>query len=100
LARDACATGQAKVAHAVGKAKVDHFGHRSLVGVNVSGVLVELARGTFAMDVGTPLERFLQVNVAADVGHDAQLDLAVVGGEEGDMFASRPEGVTRRPDTR
>src|SRR3954454_11108947 len=46
------------------------------------------------MDVGAPLERLLEMHVARDVSKDAQLDLAVVRGEQDDVVATGYERVS------
>ena len=86
---------QAEVAHAVGQAEVDHLGHRALVAGDLGGVLLEHPRGGLAVDVGAALERLLEMHVARHVGQDAQLDLAVVGGEQ---HAVGVAGHERVPD--
>ncbi len=59
--------------------------------------------GGLAMEVGVARERIAQVLVARDVGEDAQLDLAVVGGDQRQVLAAGHEGPPdppseRRPD--
>ena len=90
VARDAGARRQPEVAHAVGQPEVDHLGHRALVRRDRRRVLLEHARGRLAVDVGAPREGLPQVHVARDVGQDAQLDLAVVGGQQHVVRVARP----------
>ena len=84
---------QPEVAHAVGQPEVHHLGHRALGRRDGRGCLLEHARGGLAVDVGVPLEGLPQVHVARDVGQDAQLDLAVVGGQQHEVVPARHEGA-------
>ena len=94
---------QPEVAHPVGEPEVDHLGHRPLVGRDVLGRLPEHPGGGLAVDVCLALERVAQVLVAAHVGEDPELDLAVVRGDErrvrraGDERVADP-AAERRPD--
>ena len=102
-ARDVGAAGQAEIAQAVGDPEVDHLGHGAFSDRHVGRVLVEHAGGCLAMQIRPPSERVAQVLVARHVGQDPQLDLAVVGGDQGQVRRPGHEGAAdppteRRPD--
>lgn len=71
--------GQAEGAHAVDEAEVDDFGVAALFAADLRGVQAEHFGGGGAVHVDTFVKGFEQGRVAAEVGHDAQLDLRVVG---------------------
>ena len=103
LAADPGPARQPEVAHPVGEPEVDHLGHRPLVGGDVLGRLAEHPGGGLAVDVGLALERVAEVLVAAHVGEDPELDLAVVGGDQRRVRRAGDERVAdapaeRRPD--
>ncbi len=92
-----------KSTEAVGDPEVDHLGHRALAEGHLGRVLVEHERGRLAVEVGVAGEGVPEVLVARHVGQDPQLDLAVVGGDEGQVVGARHEGAPdppaeRRPD--
>ena len=65
--------------------------------VTSAGSLLEHASGRLAMDVGALLEGLPEVDVAGDVGQDAQLDLAVVGRQQHEVIAAGHEGAADAP---
>ena len=94
-ALDAGPRRQAEVAHPVGEAEVHHLRHRPIVRRDVRRLLVQHPRRRGAVDVLAGGEGLLEVLVARDVGEDPQLDLGVVGGEQGQV---RRAGDERAPD--
>src|SRR5690606_36121445 len=80
-AADAQLPGQAPGAHAVHEAEVDRLGGATLVGTHLLQRQAEDLGGGGTVDVLAALEGAQQALVAAEVGHDAQLDLRVVAGD-------------------
>jgi hypothetical protein len=79
---DAEVGGQAVGAHAVDQAEVDHLGIASLLAAHFAERHAEDLAGGGTVDVLAGGESRQQTLVAADVGHDAQLDLRVVGRDD------------------
>ena len=92
FARDPCTGRKPKVAHPVGDAEVDHLRHRALVVVHLLLWLAEHARGGGAMNILARCKRLNQVWIPRHMREDAQLNLAVVGGNE-PVPLLRDEGV-------
>ena len=92
LARDPCPGRKPKVTHPVGDAEVDHLRHCALVVVHLLLWLAEHARGGGTMNIFSSCKRLNQVWVARHMRKDAQLNLAVVGGNE-PVPLLRDEGV-------
>ena len=82
FARDAFAEGEAVFAEAVEDAEVEDLGPASHLGRHLVQGDAEDLRGGRRVDVLVALEGADERGVLRDVGHDAQLDLGVVGGEE------------------
>ena len=83
-AGDGEALAEAEGGDAVDNAEVDHLGGAALVGGDlVAGEAVDFGGG-LGVDVGVVLEGGDHAFVAGEGGHDAELDLGVVGGEEGE----------------
>jgi len=100
IARDAGPSGQAEVAHAIGQAEVDHLGHGTLIRGDLVSLLLQHPGGSLAVDVGASLEGLLEVDVAGHVRQDTKLDLAVVRGEQDQVFATSHEGAADLPSQR
>ena len=82
-ARDAESLRKAEGGDAVDDAEVGGFGLAALIARHLFDGLVEDARGGSGVDVVAGVEVGDHVLVAAEVCHDAQLDLRIVGAEEG-----------------
>ena len=82
-ARDAESLRKAEGRDAVDDAEVGGFGLATLVARHFFDGLVEDARGGGGVNVVAGVEVGDHVLVAAEVSHDAQLDLRIVGAEEG-----------------
>ena len=74
---------QTEVGHAVQQAEVDRLRDAPLIGGRMVdiGNAEDAARG-HVVNVVASAERFAHRFVPREVGHDAQLDLAVVGGQQ------------------
>ena len=92
LAGDAEALGEAEGGDAVDDAEVDHFGGAAHVGGDVGEGDAVDAGGGCLVDVVAVLEGVDHGFVAADGGHDAELDLGVVGAEEEPAGTTGDEG--------
>ena len=79
--------GQAKAAHAIDEAEVDDFGVAALFAADLFGRYAKDFGGGGTVNVGAGFKRPDKGGIFADVGHDAQLNLAVVGA--GNVVAGR-----------
>jgi hypothetical protein len=68
--------------YAVDDPEVDHLGNVALVLRQLRGILPEHLRSRRRVDVLVASKRLPQAGLAGDVRQDAQLDLAVVGGDQ------------------
>ena len=91
-AGDGEALGQAKGGDAVDDAKVGRLGAAAHVGGDLLGGDAEDLGGRGGVDVGTVAEGVGHVFVAAEMGHDAQLDLRIVGRKEDGFGVVSGEG--------
>ena len=73
--------GQTKGAHTVDQTKVDRLGAAALLGGDCIQFNPEYFGGGGLVHVEVVLEGIQQTGVLRQVGHDAQLDLRVVGGQ-------------------
>ena len=99
LALDVQVGRQPEGAHAVDQAEVDDLGGAPLIGRDLAHRHAEHLAGGGAMHVLAGVERRQQALVAADVRHDAQLDLRVVGADDYGP-GRRDEGLADTPPFR
>lgn len=91
-AGDGEALAEAEGGDAVDDAEVDHFrAGAHVAGDFLGGDAVDF-RGGDGVDVGAVLEGGDHGGIAGEGGHDAELDLGVIAGEEGEAF-TRDEGL-------
>ncbi len=82
LARDLEVLGEPECRDAVDDPEVDHLGNVALILRQLRRLLAEHLRSRRGVDVLVAGERISQARLAGDVREDAQLDLAVVGGDQ------------------
>ena len=78
--------GESEDRYAVDDAEVGTFGFGSLVACHVGNVFLVYLRGCRGVYVVPEAERFCHVLVSAEMRHDAQFYLRIVGGEEQAAF--------------
>ena len=93
FARDAQALRETEGGDAVDDAEVDHFGFAAHVGGDVGECHAEDFGGGGGVDIFAIDEGLFHSFVAAEVRHNAQLNLRVVGGQQGELFAAGHKGA-------
>ncbi len=91
-ALDAQALGEAESAHAVDQAEIDRLGITPLLGGDRLRRHRKNLAGGGAMNIHALFERTQQAGILADVRHDAQLDLRIIGTDDA-VPGRRDEGL-------
>src|SRR6202012_4020865 len=89
------ACGKADCGQPVDDPEVDHFRFRALADVDLVGRDLEDLGGGRRVDVFAGVEDVLQHLLVGDVGEDAELHLAVVGGEQPVTLGGDEAGADR-----